>query len=300
MLYHLIHRLRQRVARRAEQAAAAQEVQVALREDPVAGYGLYHILADAGLLTSSAQAELADLIAQVETRLRLPAEERVIKLPMAFEPITDVEHDTLTLVIGEAMAQYVASLPGTDEPQRLAGLVGLVDTLERHAGHTARLTLEVDFDAFLLRLLRHCGERELRAHRRTDRLQPGDFVQIVRPGKAPGRMATRYIKQRRIEKHEVAIVETLWPQQLIVVERLLRTAAYTRPWPFPTVNKHLSNDPTRAVIHAEEGDFFRLSPRYRSAAGRLIAAFRANAEDRSQDPGIYQPVGPRAEDADAS
>lgn len=280
--------------RRAEQRAAFREVLIEIRHDPMAGCGLYYLLDDAGLLADAAKKALAPLIDSIEHRATLDEEDLKIKLPMAFEPITDVEQDTLTAVIGDALKTFARSLPKLGEREKLLELLGLNDVLRRHAVHTAPLTFEVALDDVLAPLLQHCGER-IRAYRK-DRLsdaRPGDYFQATRLKQRTRRFPRKYVAERDLEKHEVVRVEKVWKRGYFRVRRLSRRARYSRRWRLAGAGTRLPKDDAVAVVHHEEGQLYRLDHRYEAAVSDFVACFGLHLADQSVNPFTYQPTGPR-------
>jgi len=84
----------------------------------------YHLLDDAGLISTDAIKELEPLITSIEQRLHLDDEASKIALPMPFEPLTDIEYDTLTSVIAQALREFAqqfrASMSSYDWPNSSA------------------------------------------------------------------------------------------------------------------------------------------------------------------------------------
>ena len=280
--------------RRAEQRAAFREVLVEIRHDPMAGCGLYYLMDDAGLLSDKAKEALAPLIDGIEHRATLDEADLKIKLPMAFEPITDVEQDTLTAVIADALKTYARSLPRLDEREKLLELLGLNDVLRRHATHTAPLTFEIDLDDVLDPLLKHCGQR-LRPYRK-DRLsegQPGDYFMATRLKARTRRFPRKYVAERDMEKNEVVRVEKIWQRSYFRVRRLSRRARYTRRWRLASAGTRLAKDDAVAVVHHEEGQLYRIDERYEAAVADFIKCFTLHLADQSANPFTYQPTGPR-------
>ena len=280
--------------KRAQQRAARQEVLEEIRHNPIGGYGLYHLLDDAGLIAELDKEELAPLIARIEKRLHLPDEALKITLPMPFEPVTDIEHDTLTSVIGHALREFAQALPTLAEPLRLAELFGINDMLKRHVEHTASITYEVRLEQVLVPLLKHCGKR-LPYHRpdRMPNAQPGDYFHITRVKRSKQKFVSSFLKERNIQEGEVVEVEEVWEKGYLCVRRFTHTAIYSREWAFDYLERKLPRDKHLTAINKEEGILYRLDTKYAGVVKDFIELYQAHREDHSEDPTQYRPTGPR-------
>ena len=285
---------RGRRKRRAAQRAARQEILTELQENPIGAYGLYHLMEDAGLLDAKTKEELAPSIARVEQRLSLRDEDLIIALPLPFEPITDIEHDTLTLVIGDALREFAQGLPDLNEPLRLAQLLGINDMLERHLTHTASISYEVSLEQILVPLLLHCADRL--PYYRPDRLcnaQPQDFFRITNLKRSKQKFSSKFILERALQEQEIVCLEDVWPKGYMQVQRFTYTASYSKTWTFYRIGKSIPKKAHLTVVHNEEGMLYRLHARYDAAVRRLIDLYSQHREDYSPDATTYQPIGPR-------
>ena len=282
--------------KRTEQRVAEQEVLEEIRQNPIGGYGLYHVLDDAGLLSRRAKKELAPLIAGIAQRLHLDEESLKISLPMPFEPITDVEYDTLTFVIGQALQEFARELPHADEPLRLAQLLGINDMLERHVSDTAAITYEVSLEQILYPLLQHCGERLpfYRPDRRSN-ARPGDFFCVTQLRRSRQKFSRTFIEERNLQEGEIVQVEEVWDKGYVCVLRLMHTSDYSREWTFDYIQRKLPMERLLTAIHHEEGELYRMNTRYEGAVLRFIGLYQLHMKDQSIDPAKYQPTGPRRE-----
>lgn len=282
--------------KRNEQRAARQEVLEEIRQNPIAGYGLYRLLDDAGLIAKEAKEELEPLVAGIEQRLHLGEEALKITLPMSYEPITDIEYDTLTSVIAQALQEFAQELPDLDETLRLPELLGLNDMLERHIAHTAAIDYEVSLEHVLFPLLHHCGKKLsfYRPDRRRN-AQPGDFFRITQLRRSRQKFSKKFIEERNIENKEIVQVDALWDKGYVRVQRLARTSEYTREWQFEYLERALPNEGRLTVVHKDEGELYRLNTKYEAAVVRFIALYQAHMDDQSVDPETYQPTGSRKE-----
>ncbi len=280
--------------KRAQQRAARQEVLEEIKHNPIGGYGLYLVLDDAGLISSQTRDELAPLLARIEQRLHLPDEALKIVLPMPFEPVTDIEQDTLTSVIGQALREFARALPTLDESLRLPELYGINDMLKRHIEHTASIAFEVRLEQVLVPLLKHCGKafQFFRADRMTN-AQPGDFVHITRLKRSRQRFAQQFLAERRIQEGEVVQVVEVWEKGYLCARRLSYTGEYTQEWAFDYLDRTLPRGEHLTAIHKDEGGLYRLYPKYTGAVTDFIDLYKAHLEDHSDDPNQYRPTGPR-------
>ena len=280
--------------KRAQQRAARQEVLEEIRHNPIGGLGLYHVLDDAGLISQAARDELAPLIARIEQRLHLPDEALKITLPMPFEPVTDIEQDTLTSVIGQALREFARALPNLDEALRLAELYGLNDMLKRHSEHTASIVYEVRLEQVLIPLLKQCGQH-LRYYRadRMPNAQPGDYFHITRLKNSRQRFSQQFLEERSIQDGEVVQVAEVWEKGYLCARRLSYTGEYSREWAFDYIDRVLPRGEHLTAIHKDEGILYRLDTKYTSVVEDFISLYKTHLEDHSNDPTQYRPTGPR-------
>ena len=282
---------RRRAERRAR-AIAKNEVLALVRESPSAAYGLYCLLMDAELLSRSAKAELEPLMRKIEHRLTLGEEPLPITLPLPFEPLTDVEFDTLTLVIGRALKEFAHQLPTTDPDRRLPELLGLNALLRQHVQHTASLTYEVTLNALLEPLLRHCGD--VFASNTPDGgsvVEPGDFFQINRPGRSKRHFYKAFLSERNLAQGSFVRIDEVWSHGYHRARFLLGGTQYSQAWVIEKVRRSVPQKGHLTAIHAKEGTFFRPHARYAAAIDDLIELYRAHTVDLSADPKTYQPTG---------
>lgn len=273
-----------------KQLAAQREVVEELRTNPIGGYGLYHLMNDAGLLSKAAKKELAPLIAKVENRLKFKDEELIFELPLNFEPITDEEYDTLTYLIAEVIRNFVDALPHASERLRLAELMGISDTLERHIGHTSSLRRELSLEEILIPILHHCGTvvNESRYGRNLS-VRPGDYFHVRNLARSKRWFPKHYLSERRMNRGEVVRVEEGWPKGYFLAKRINHKARYTRRWKFFRIRKKLPKDNSLAAVFSEEGRIYRLETKFMDPVYRFIQLFEAHAPDYSYDPERYQP-----------
>lgn len=270
--------------------AAQREVVEELRTNPIGGYGLYHLMNDAGLLTKAAREELAPLIAKVENRLRFKDEELIFKLPLNFEPITDEEYDTLTYLIAEVIRNFAETLSHTPKRLLLAELIGINDTLERHIGHTSSLRRELSLEEILVHLLQRCGQI-ISEHKYGHNLlvRPGDYIHIRNIARSKRWLPKSYLIERRMNRGEVVRVVEVWPKGYVLVKRTDNTARYTKRWKFFRIRKKLRKDNTLAVVFLAEGRIYRLQSNFIDPIYRFTQLFQAHTPDYSYDPERYQP-----------
>lgn len=291
----MINRLLSR-KKRDEQRAARQEVLEEIVQNPIGGYGLYRVLDDAGLISREAKKELEPLIASIEQRLHLGEDELKITLPMPFDPITDVEQDTLTAVMAQALQEFADELPRLDEQLRLIELLGINDMMQRHLDHTASIVYEVSLEHVLHPLLQHCGEKL--PFYRPDRManaRRGDFFRITQLRRSRQKFSKQFIEERNIQEGEIVQVEEVWDKGYLCALRLVRTADYSREWTFDYIGQKLPNERLLTAVHKKEGELYRISDKYEAAIRRFISLYQLHMDDQSLDPGIYQPKGPRKE-----
>ena len=280
--------------KRAQQRAARQEVLEEIKHNPIGGYGLYLVLDDAGLISHEARDELAPLIARIEQRLHLPDEALKVVLPMPFEPVTDIEHDTLTSVIGQALREFARALPGLEESLRLVELFGINDMLKRHIKHTASIAYEVRLEQVLVPLLKHCGKHL--PYYRPDRMtnaQPGDYFHVTRLKRSRQKFSRQFLEERSIQEGEVVRVAEVWEKGYLCAQRLSYTGEYSREWAFDSLDRKLPRGEHLTAIHKDEGVLYRLDTRYTGVVTDFIELYTAHREDRSDDPTQYRPTGPR-------
>ena len=280
--------------KRAQQRAARQEVLEEIKHNPIGGYGLYLVLDDAGLISHEARDELAPLIARIEQRLHLPDEALKITLPMPFEPVTDIEQDTLTSVVGQALREFARALPNLEESLRLVELFGINDMLKRHIEHTASIAYEVRLEQVLVPLLKHCG-KHLRYYRpdRTTNAQPGDYFHVTRLKRSRQKFSRQFLEERSIQEGEVVEVAEVWEKGYLCVHRLSYTGEYSREWAFDYLDRKLPRGEHLTAIHKDEGILYRLDTKYTGVVTDFIELYTAHREDRSDDPTQYRPTGPR-------
>ena len=267
--------------------AAKKEVVQELRTNPFAGYGLYHLMKDAAMLTQSALAELEPLINSVEQRLDMDDEELKISLPLQFDPLTDEEQDTLTYVIACALHEFGVNFKNISPRLRRAEIAGILDLLERHKDHTAPIHFEIDLEDFLVPVITNCGER-VRLENLISR--SGGIYMIVRKADQTSRyFPTEYLKQRRLNKGEAVRVNLIIKRGYLQVERFNHRCFYTKRWHLYTMAHKLPKDNRKAVVHNQEGEFYSLPTIYREPIANLIDLYLYNMQDKSYDRGQYQP-----------
>ena len=273
-----------------KQLAAQKEVVEELRTNPIGGYGLYHLMDDAGLISNAAKKELEPLIIKVENRLRFKDEDLVFELPLNFEPITDEEYDTLTFLIAEVIRKFVEELPHTSERLRLAELQGISDTLERHIGHTSSLRRELSLEEVLLPILYHCGTVIKGSQRRkTIDLRRGDYFHVRNLARSKRWLPGHYLAERRLNRDEIIRVQEVWHKGYFLAKRINYTARYTKKWKFFRLRKKLPKDNSLAVVYLDEGRPYRLETKFMDPVFRFTRLFEAHAPDYSYDPERYQP-----------
>ena len=280
--------------KRAQQRAARQEVLEEIKQNPIGGYGLYHVLDDAGLISEETKDELAPLITRIEQRLHLADDALKITLPMPFEPITDIEHDTLTSVIGQGLREFGQQAPHLKEPLLLAELFGLNDMLRRHLTHTASIAYEIKLEHVLAPLLKACGKRL--PFYRPDRMvnaKPGDYFHVTQLRRSKQKFSRAFIEERNIQEDEVVRVEEVWDKGYLCARRLSYTASYTREWAFDYLDRRLPLDESLTAINKDEGTLYRLHYKYNDTIADFIELYQAHLEDHSEDPSQYRPTGPR-------
>ena len=275
-----------------KQLAAQKEVVEELRTNPIGGYGLYHLLDDAGLISNAAKEELEPLILKVENRLRFRDEDLIFELPLNYEPITDEEYDTLTFLIAELIRKFVDELPHASERLRLAEIQGINNTLQRHIGHTSSLRRELSLEEILIPMLHHCGEvihHEKSRRRRYADLRPGDYFHVRNLARSKRWLPGHYLAERRLNRDEVIRVVEVWDKGYFLAKRINHKARYTRRWKFFRLRKKLSKDNSLAVVYIEEGRLYRLETKFMDPVYRFTQLFEAHAPDYSYDPERYQP-----------
>ena len=274
-----------------KQLAAHREVVEELRTNPIGGYGLYHLMDDAGMLSKSAKKELEPLIIKVENRLRFKDEDLIFELPLNFEPISDEEYDTLTFLIAELIRKFVDELPHASERLRLAELIGINDTLHRHIGHTSSLRRELSLEQILAPILHHCGEviKPVGSRKIHVDLRPGDYFLVRSLARSKRYLPGHYLAERRLNREEVVRVHEVWGKGYFVAKRMNHTARYTRRWKFFRLRKRLPKDNTLAVVYAKEGRIYRLPTKFMDPIHTFTQLFEAHAPDYSYDPERYQP-----------
>jgi len=274
-----------------KQKAAYQEVVEELRTNPIGGYGLYHLLDDADMLSKAAKKELEPLVIKVENRLRLKDEELIFELPLNYEPITDEEYDTLTFLIAELIRAFLDNLSHGSERLILAELMGINDTLERHIGHTSSLRRELSLEQVLVPMLHHCGDviHQERSRRREVYLRPGDYFHVRNLARSKRWFPGHYLAERRLNRDEVVRVDEVWHKGYFQARRINHSARYTRRWKFFRLRKKLPKDNDLAAVYLEEGRVYRLETKFMDPIYRFTQLFEAHAPDYSYDPDRYQP-----------
>ncbi len=267
--------------------AAKKEVIQELRTNPFAGYGLYHLMKDAALLSSSALHELEPLIDSVEQRLEMDDEDLNISLPLKFEPLTDEEQDTLTYVIAGVLHEFGSNFRNISPRLRRAEIAGVLDLFERHKNHTAPINFEIDLEEFLVPIIKNCGERI----RLEDLMsKSGGIYMIIRKADHTSRyFPTEYLKQRRLNKGEAVRVSLVIKRGYLQVERFNYRCFYTKRWYLYTMAHKLPKDNRKAVVHNKEGEIYSLPTVYREPIANLIDLYLYHMQDKSYDRGHYQP-----------
>ena len=195
--------------KRRRQASAFREVVVAFQSDPVAAYGLFHLLKDADLLSRRQKIKLTPYLLNVENRLGLHPSELRIKLPMKFEPITDIEEDTLTYVIGRALQQFESSVSKADETILIAALRGLNGTLRRHSEQTASISQELDICNLLRTILAACAKKI--TYQRADKsfkVQAGDYFVVSNLKRSKTYFPVSHLTERNLSVGDVVLLES--------------------------------------------------------------------------------------------
>ncbi|MFK7846857.1 MAG: hypothetical protein AB8G77_16270 [Rhodothermales bacterium] len=233
-------------------SAAKKEVIAELRQNPFGGYGLYHIMNDAGLLSVNAKAELAPLIAHVEKRMDLSEEDLVVNLPLKFEPLTDEEHDTLTYVIAKALREFINTIRTHQGRFRLAAITGIIDMLERHTEHTASIHFEITLEELLGPILNHCGEQgplsDEYAH-----MGRGFYIQLGNLERSGKFFPSSYVDERALQPGEVVCVTKKLQNNYFRVMRFNYACNYTQRWYLNKSRTVLSTDNAVAVVNRKEG-----------------------------------------------
>ena len=272
------------------QRAAHKEVLEVLRTSPIAGYGLYHLLDDAGLISRRTEEELQPILLSVEKRLRLDDSNLDISLPLKFEPLTDEEFDTLTYLIGELIRNFIETLPHNSAELTLAELRGINVTLEKHIGQTSSLKRELTEEQVLFPLLRAWGE-EFRHNEtyKTREIREGDYFHVRNLARSMRWFPKRYVIERRLNRGEVVRVEEVWRKGYLRVQRLGYTARYSRKWGIYRARKQLPKDNHQAAVYHEEGRLYRLDPRFIKPVLHFTELLSHHSIDYSADPERYRP-----------
>ena len=275
------------------QRAAHKEVLEVLRSSPIAGYGLYHLLDDAGLISNRTKTELEPLLIQVEKRLRLNDSELELTLPLKYEPMTDEEFDTLTYLIGELIRNFIEALPYNSAELTLAELRGINSTLEKHIGETSSLKREVMEEQVLFPLLRAWGE-EFKPYDlfKTREIRAGDYFHVRNLARSMRWFPKAYVIERRLNRGEVVRVLDVWRKGYLHVERLGYKARYTRKWRIRRTRQQLPKDNKEAVVYHQEGRLYRLDPLFVNPVLEFTELFQHHSIDYSSDPERYRPRVP--------
>ena len=278
------------------QRAAHKEVVQVLYTSPIAGYGLYHLLDDAGLISNKAKVELEPVLLLIEERFKLDDSELDIRLPLKFEPLSDEEFDTLTYLIGELIRNFVEALPHNPVELTLAELRGINATLEKHIGQTSSLKRELTEEQVLFPLLRTWGEK-FRPHEtyKNREIRPGDYFHVRNLARSMRWFPKKYVIERRLNRGEIVRVQEVWRKGYLRVQRLGYTARYTRKWGFYRARKQLPRDNRQAVVFHEEGQLYRLDPLFIKPVLNFTELFQHHSIDYSYDPDRYRPRIPLAE-----
>lgn len=272
------------------QAAAYNEVIDAFHQDPIAGYGLYHLVNDSGLLSATSQHKLKPYVENVEKRIELDPKELRIQLPMKYVPITDVEHDTLTFVIAQAIREFDRDLDNTTDKLILPELHGVNRILKKHFRHTASISYELDVCSLVGKLLKRCGRRKKYLQRDgSSNIIEGDFFVLSRLRRQNDYFTLTYRNERSLKDGDVVEIATDWGNGYSGAHRLTGETHYTRPWTIHEIQRAISRDSDLVIIHEKEGHFVELLPRYQAAVHRFIQLIRAHDVDKSLDPAIYSP-----------
>ena len=271
------------------QMAARKEVVEELRTNPFGGYGLYHLMNDAGLLSSSAKEKLQPLIENVEHRLTLTDEQLEIRLPLEFEPMTDVEYDTLTYVIAEAIREFIKDMPLDNERLMLAELMGLNDTLERHIGQTSSLRREMRLEEVMVALLRACGKGVASSRYETLDVREGDYFQMRQSARSNKWFPNEYIRERRMNPGEIVRIDRVLRKGYLLVTRLSYKAKYRRSWHLSRPRFRLRKDNKKAVVYFREGAMHRIAFLFQEHVARFASLYMEHGKDFSYDPKRYQP-----------
>ena len=282
--------------KRAHRQAAQEEVRTLLRKHPIEGYGLYHVLKDAGLLSRAAISQLEPLIGSIEARMSLDKHDQRIKLPLLFEPITDQEQDTLTALLGQALRAFIEALPQQQQQQRLEALLDVLALLEQHTHHTASLAFEIALGDLLEPLLRYFSRAISYSKQGQVNIDVGDFFKLTDPVRSGFVYPTGYLAERRLEENAFVRVKEVWERGYVLAERLVGQSRYTRAWSIGRIPyrklPRLPEDNHLVVVHEKEGKFYRVEGRYESGLARLIELYRLHEVDRSVDATLYQPRRP--------
>ena len=275
---------------RRRKKTAYREVVDAFHQDPIAAYGLYHLISDTGLLSASAKRQLKPYVTNVETRLTLSEDDLQIKLPMKYEPITDVEHDTLTFVIGEAIREFDKDIQSANETLLLAELRGINSILGKHSSHTASISHELDINILVRNLLLRCGTRK--KYQRPDgtsNIEPGDYFIISRLRKADSFFTGVFREERNLDIGDVVEIKTDWGSGYATATRLAGQSNFTRAWTIHQVRRAIPPKGDLVIVHAKEGIFYVPKPRFKVSVDQFVKLICHHDADMSLDPTLYSP-----------
>lgn len=285
----MLERFNFRLERRRKQAAY-QEVVEAFQSDPIAAYGLYLLVNDSGLLSRRAQRRLRPFVENVEHRMQLTDDALKIKIPMDFDPITDVEHDTLTYVIAEALREFTRDIDSVKDKLLLAQMRGINSILERHASHTASISFEIDICAVVGKLLDRCAKgKKYQQPDGTSNIEDGDYFVVSRLRQFDTSFTKSYRDERNLKVGDIVECTTDWGRGYVTAFRLSGESNYTRIWSIHQVRKALTPDSALVIIHEKEGHFVSPLPHYRSAVNNFVELICTHDLDRSPDPTTYSP-----------
>lgn len=271
-----------------QKSAAKKEVLAELHTNPFGGYGLYHLMNDAGELSTDAKEELAPIIAKVERRMELREEDLTIELPLKYDPLTDEEHDTLTFAIANALKTFVAEFPKMDKRLRLAEITGINDLLERHMDDTACIHFEIELEKILDPIFTHAARKI--SFESLYQAQGGVYMEL-RDFKGSRRLFhDEYLKERRLRKKEFVRVKKVIRKGYVEVQRFNYSSFYTRRWHLSHISHRLPRDNSIAAAHHKEGEIYALPQLYRQPIANLIDLYLYHMQDKSYDTTKYQPL----------
>ena len=249
---------------------------------------------DNGLLTDEAQEKLSPLVENVRHRLSLQDSDLKLHLPLKYEPLTDVEYDTVTYLLARAIKEFARDIQYVNDDLLLAEIVGLNDMMERHQPYTASIDIELRLEEILPHLFKRFARPQ--SFFRADQLpraDVGDYFAILDLEESRRRFPRDYIKERHLRQNEFVRVEKVLKRGFAYVSRLNYVGAYTQKWEFYEAGVIQPADPFSAIVYWKEGQLFKVDPRYQQHIDTFIANYLDHMTDRSVDPTHYQPLNLR-------